>query len=204
MVRLLFAMPLALASVFMLFSLMAWMVGGQAKMVSDSKPPLAFDMVMTEQESATQRKIRQAPKKPETPQAPSPQSPVAAQNVSQPVTPQTMAMSLDTAVSGIEIAAPEFGEIVANQQAMPLYRVEPNYPQKALKRGAEGYVVMSFTIDPQGRPVDIEIIEANPRRLFEREARKALARWKYQAKVMDGKAVAQPGQTVKLEFKIER
>ncbi len=33
---------------------------------------------------------------------------------------------------------------------------------------------------------------------------RALRKWKYQAKVIDGQAVEQPGQTVKLEFKINQ
>lgn len=87
---------------------------------------------------------------------------------------------------------------------MPLYRVEPRYPARAMKQGAEGYVVMSFTIDTQGRPTDVKVIEAKPRRLFEREATRALKKWKYQPKVLDGKAIEQIGQTVRLEFKIQK
>ena len=66
------------------------------------------------------------------------------------------------------------------------------------------YVVMKFTIDPTGKPTDIEVVEANPPRVFEREAMRALRSWKYQPKVEDGTAQSQPGQTVKLEFQLEK
>lgn len=113
-------------------------------------------------------------------------------------------LNLDTAVSGLAINVPTFSDFGSNQQAMPLYRVEPRYPSRAMKQGLEGYVVMSFTIDQQGRPTDINVIEANPRRVFEREAMQALRKWKYQPKVVDGKSIAQVGQTVRLEFKLEK
>ncbi|MEZ9547650.1 energy transducer TonB, partial [Vibrio crassostreae] len=64
--------------------------------------------------------------------------------------------------------------------------------------------IMSFTIDETGRPMDIQVTDANPRRMFEREAMRALKKWKYQPKVVDGKAIAQVGQTVKLEFKLAK
>jgi protein TonB len=63
---------------------------------------------------------------------------------------------------------------------------------------------MSFTIDETGQPTDIEVLEAEPKRVFEREAIRALRNWKYQPKLVDGKAVTQPGQSVKLEFKLAK
>ncbi len=77
-------------------------------------------------------------------------------------------LDLNTPVDGLAINAPLLSDFGSNQQAMPLYRVEPRYPAKALGRGAEGHVIMSFTIDETGRPVDIQVTDANPRCMFER------------------------------------
>jgi len=87
---------------------------------------------------------------------------------------------------------------------MPLHRVEPNYPAKALQRGVEGYVTLRFNIDELGKTRDIEVVDANPKRYFEREAMLALRNWKYQPKMVDGKAVVQTGLTVRLEFKLQK
>jgi len=87
---------------------------------------------------------------------------------------------------------------------MPLYRVEPRYPSRALKQGAQGWVKLSFSIDTLGRPIDIKVMDAKPRRLFERSAVKALRKWKYQPKLEEGKAIMQVNQTVTLEFKLAR
>ncbi|HIF9420794.1 TPA: TonB family protein [Photobacterium damselae] len=218
MLRVLMAFPLAILLAGGLFTFMAWMVDNGSRQEPESTPPLSFNMVMVEQESEVQRRQRVVPPKLEAPKPP----PQVMPSQSKPTSVSTLpvasisALGLDTSISGIAVSAPKFGKIEgaanlgaginvgSNQQAMPLYRVEPRYPARALKQGAEGYVVLQFTIDTQGRPSDISVVEAKPRRLFERDAMRALRKWKYQAKVIDGQAVEQPGQTVKLEFKINQ
>ncbi|MEZ9565142.1 energy transducer TonB [Vibrio artabrorum] len=206
MIRLFLALPLAGALGLALFSFMAWMVDNGHQRSADNRETLSFNMVMVEQEQQVQRRQRVVPEKPEMPEPP----PKAQASQSQAeVTPLNSmsslpSLNLDTSIDGLAINAPTFSDFGSNQQAMPLYRVEPRYPAKALKRGAEGYVMMSFTIDETGRPVDIQVTDANPRRMFEREAVRALKKWKYQPKVVDGKAIAQVGQTVKLEFKLAK
>ncbi|MFA0194542.1 energy transducer TonB [Vibrio artabrorum] len=206
MIRLFLALPLAGALGLALFSFMAWMVDNGHQRSADNRETLSFNMVMVEQEQQVQRRQRVVPEKPEMPEPP----PKAQASQSQvEVTPLNSmsslpSLNLDTSIDGLAINAPTFSDFGSNQQAMPLYRVEPRYPAKALKRGAEGYVMMSFTIDETGRPVNIQVTDANPRRMFEREAVRALKKWKYQPKVVDGKAIAQVGQTVKLEFKLAK
>nr|WP_253649417.1 energy transducer TonB [Vibrio tubiashii] len=166
---------------------------------------LSFNMVMVENEQDVQRRQRSVPEQPQAPEVPEQMPRSQANTQLTQVSPVAQPMlGLDTAIDGLAISAPTFGDFGVNQQAMPLYRVEPRYPTKALKRGAEGYVVMKFTIDPTGKPIDVEVVEANPKRMFEREAIRALKKWKYQPKVVDGGAIAQLGQTVRLEFKIAK
>ncbi|MGR5148119.1 energy transducer TonB [Photobacterium alginatilyticum] len=204
MLRLLIALPVALAMALGLFTFMAWMVDNGHRRAPEDKQFIAFDMVMVEQEREAQRRQRVAPEKPDTPEPPPEAVPTASQTTATTVAPMMPSLALDTAVSGLAINVPTFSDFGSNQQAMPLYRVEPRYPARAMKRGAEGYVVISFTIDPQGRPTDLKVQDAQPRRLFEKEAIRALRKWKYQPKIVDGKAIAQLDQTVRLEFKIQK
>ncbi|MBB1462520.1 energy transducer TonB [Vibrio splendidus] len=206
MIRLFLALPLAGALGLALFSFMAWMVDNGHQRSPDNSETLSFNMVMVEQEQEVQRRQRAVPEKPEMPEPPPEAKTSQSQAEVTPLNSMSSLPSLDlnTSVDGLAINAPTFSDFGSNQQAMPLYRVEPRYPAKALKRGAEGHVIMSFTIDETGRPVDIQVTDANPRRMFEREAMRALKKWKYQPKVVDGKAIAQVGQTVKLEFKLAK
>lgn len=203
--RLFIAVPIALCCAFAIFSFMAWMVDSGHRRAPEPSESLSFNMVMVENEQDVQRRQRSVPEQPKAPEVPE-QMPTSQANTQlTQISPVTQpSLGLNTAIDGLAISAPTFGDFGVNQQAMPLYRVEPNYPAKALKRGAEGYVIMSFTIDPTGKPVDIEVIEANPRRMFEREAVRALKKWKYQPKVVDGGSISQVGQTVRLEFKLAK
>lgn len=204
MFRLFMALPIAVAISIALFSLMAWMVdnGNQGK--PEASENLSFTMMMVEPESDTQRRQRSVPEQPKPPELP----PEAKVSQSQsdlssilPVTPMSSS-GLDTAINGLKISAPTFGSFKSNQQAMPLYRVEPRYPSRALKRKIEGYVIMSFSIDETGKPFNVEVQEANPKRMFDRDAVRALKQWKYQPKLVEGKAIVQKSQTVRLEFKL--
>ncbi|MGR6861213.1 energy transducer TonB [Aliivibrio salmonicida] len=194
---------LAIVMTLALFSFMAWMTM-QPKNAAVSSEILQFDVVMVEPNAESQRRIRQLPEPPKTPSVPSSKSSLSSSvaNVA-PLENNTMP-SIDVGDIGLNVAVslPSFDGLGQNQQAMPLYRVEPKYPSRALKRKMEGYVILRFTIDEQGKPVDIESIEAEPSRLFVRPAIQALRQWKYQPKLREGKAITQPGQTVTLEYRL--
>ncbi|CAK2032452.1 energy transducer TonB [Vibrio crassostreae] len=206
MIRLFLALPLAGALGLALFSFMAWMVDNGHQRSPDDSETLSFNMVMVEQEQEVQRRQRAVPEKPEMPEPPPEAQTSQPQAEVTPLNSMSSLPSLDlnTSIDGLAINAPTFSDFGSNQQAMPLYRVEPRYPAKALKRGAEGFVTLSFTIDETGRPTDIQVTDANPRRMFEREAVRAMKKYKYQPKVVDGKATPQFGQTFTFEFKLAK
>ncbi|EGQ9109506.1 energy transducer TonB [Vibrio alginolyticus] len=204
--RLLLALPASLLISVSLFSFMAWMVDKGNQRAPEASEAVRFDMVMVENEADVQRRQRSVPEQPEPPQAPEPMDLSQADTQMEPMSQMTpvSALGLNTALEGIAISAPNLKGTMGNQQALPLYRVDPRYPSKALKRKVEGYVIMRFTIDATGRPKDIEVIEAEPERMFEREAIRALKKWKYQPKVEDGVSIEQFGQTAKVEFKLAK
>ncbi|MCS0356513.1 energy transducer TonB [Vibrio diabolicus] len=204
--RLLLALPASLLISVSLFSFMAWMVDKGNQRAPEASEAVRFDMVMVENEADVQRRQRSVPEQPEPPQAPEPMDLSQADTQMEPMSQMTPVsdLGLNTALEGIAISAPNLKGTMGNQQALPLYRVDPRYPSKALKRRVEGYVIMRFTIDATGRPKDIEVIEAEPQRMFEREAIRALKKWKYQPKVEDGVSIEQYGQTAKVEFKLAK
>ncbi len=209
--RLVLALPFALMSALALFIFMAWMVNSEPSGIKDAEPAMMFDMVMQEPEQQTQRRQRQAPKPPEVPAQPQAIQPTTAQVASSAQIDANLALNMDMAFSdyGVSINMPSLDGVGADQigqqqQAMPLYRVEAQYPARALQRRMEGFVVMTFTINEQGQPEDIEVLQAEPSKIFVRPAVQALRNWKYQPKLEAGKAVKQPNQQVKIEFKISQ
>ncbi|CCO45737.1 TonB2 [Vibrio nigripulchritudo SOn1] len=204
MKRLFLALPVAFIVSASLFYFMAWMVSSQNGKLEESKPSVMFDLVMQEPEANVQRRQRELPEPPKLPDQPKP-LPTSTPNVAKAQVPQTLtAPKLALANLGVAVSMPSLDGIGQDQQALPLYRVEPRYPPRAQKRRMEGYVVLSFTIDEQGRPEDINLVEVHPNKIFVREAMNALKRWKYQPKLEGGKAVKQLDQRVKIEFKMSK
>lgn len=91
----------------------------------------------------------------------------------------------------------------ASGEVLPLVRIEPQYPRKAAMSGTQGWVLLKFDITPTGAVEGVKVLEAKPRRVFNSAAKRALLKWKYRPKVIDGKPVSQTGNKVKIEFKLE-
>jgi protein TonB len=61
-----------------------------------------------------------------------------------------------------------------------LSRVEPDFPTEALRAGVErGTVKARLTLDGTGQVTRVDIVEANPRRIFDRAVTRALSQWRY-------------------------
>ena len=61
-------------------------------------------------------------------------------------------------------------------------RIEPEFPREALKAGADkGHVKARMTVDGAGEVVRVEILEAEPRRVFDRTVVRTLSQWKFNA-----------------------
>jgi protein TonB len=73
----------------------------------------------------------------------------------------------------------------------------------AMRKGIQGWVQLAFDINEIGKVVNITIIDSKPKRIFDKAARRALGKWKYQAKSVDGKSVLQTNRTVQLDFTID-
>ncbi|OOF20670.1 energy transducer TonB [Salinivibrio sp. IB574] len=207
MKRWLISMPVALVFTLGLFMLMALMVGHSTQRPQEKSTSMSIDIFMQEPDTDVQRRQRTVPERPKPPEMPDAPTPVTQTQSTASAQPDMPTLNLQTNIQGVMVQAPSLGDLSVmqgpnNQQAMPLFRVEPNYPPRAMRRGLEGYVVVRFTISPSGRPQDLSVVEANPPRVFEREALRALRKWKYEPKVVNGEAVAQPGQQIKLEFNL--
>ena len=88
------------------------------------------------------------------------------------------------------------------REAKLLQRVTPEYPPEAERRGLEGSVDLSFTIDPEGKVTDVIVDHSEPSDIFDRAAASAVRRWRYEPKLMDGTPIEQHTQ-VHLVFKLD-
>lgn len=84
----------------------------------------------------------------------------------------------------------------------PVYRIQPQYPQNALRRGIEGFVVLEFDVDEAGRPLNIVVSYAEPERVFNNSAMKAVEKWRYDPIGESGQPEYKKNVLARLTFKI--
>lgn len=200
--RLIVSVLLGAAITFALFVLMAELISNSQRPPEESAPTPIIDIVMDEPDSSTEMRQRVPPPPPPPPQQPpkvQPQEPDAAE-------PDAGDMSfnmpgVDIGGASIDIGGP--GAMQRDGEATPIVRIEPRYPIQAARDGKEGWVRLSFTINEVGGVDDVTVIEAEPKRIFDREAKRALRKWKYKPKIVDGKPQKQFNMKVQLDFKLE-
>ena len=95
-----------------------------------------------------------------------------------------------------------FNAGLSDRDALPLVRVDPEYPPQARQRRLEGWVQVQFTISTAGSVKDAVVVKSS-HSLFERNAVQAVNKWKYQPQLRGGKPAESPGQQVVLRFKME-
>ncbi len=89
--------------------------------------------------------------------------------------------------------------------AKVISRNPPRYPTRALERNLEGWVSISFTIDTDGVPKDITIIDSEPSNIFDNAAITSVETWRFSPAMNE--ATKQPVESsidaTKLQFKID-
>ena len=106
-----------------------------------------------------------------------------------------------TVASDTSVAGPG-GMNIAEGDYLPIVRVAPVYPARALARGIEGYVDMEFTVTTTGTVIN-PIVVFSTSGLFNRAAERAVLKFKYKPRVVDGQPVEVPGVRTRITFKIE-
>ena len=92
----------------------------------------------------------------------------------------------------------------SDRDVIPLVRVNPDYPQRALSRGLEAWVQVQFTITPAGTVKDAIVVAAEPADVFNEAALKAIERWRYNPKVENGASVERVGVQTRIVFQLSQ
>jgi protein TonB len=188
-----------------LFYFMSTLISGSKKQPDPNEMGSVVDFIRVKQEEQVKTRDRAKPKEPPPPKKP-PQKPkldVASQDKpqSQDLNMRTPKMA-DSLKGGMgPYLGGGGGGPSGDAEEMPIVRINPQWPQKARIRGIEGYVTVSFTITKTGSIRDVEVVDANPPRIFNRVVKKAVLRWKYKPKYVDGQPVERT-QQVTLDFKL--
>lgn len=130
------------------------------------------------------------------------QSVVAGLTVAAETAPATV--SVPAAAQGPKTSegVPE-GTGTISTDVIPLVRIPPAYPQRAASRRIEGWVKIEFTITTTGTVTDAVVVDSKPAAMFDRAALDAIKKWKFKAKIVEGKAVEQRALQI-LQFKLSK
>ncbi len=213
----------------LLFALMLSMVNPPRSEVTDDPVAIANFVRMDNRNESTATRSRQQapqppqPKAPQTPTPPTPSMVTPSANLPKLDLPLP---NIDTGVSVASAPAPSLAGLTAasapaappapaapsadetasqsgpEQEVMPLNDVRPEYPYRARQRGIEGHIKLAFTITAAGKVENIRVMEASPPNVFDREARRAAARWRFAPRTENGSAVSR--EAVKtLHFRLQ-
>ena len=158
-----------------------------------------LDFVRVKKDTSTETKKRELPDKPKPPETMPPPPSMT------PPTKQVKAPTPKIAVPNIKVplniaggpyigafsAAPVTASVLNYAQVAPLVRIPPRYPRSASRRNIEGVVKVAFTITADGRVENPKVLSASPPGMFDKAAIKAIKKWKFNPKIVDGQAVEQ-------------
>ena len=195
-----------------LFYLMQYLIQGADSALTDDKIGNLVDFVRVKQDQQLETKQRK-PKKPPPPDEPPPDVP--PQNFNVAVDSAGFNMSnVDLSVS-VDVGGGGFG--ISDGEYLPIVKVQPQYPRRALSRGLAGYVIVEFTVTAQGTVKDPFVVENcghipnarspeecvdKPNSVFDSSAVKAALKFKYKPKVIDGNPVETTGVQNKITFEL--
>lgn len=159
------------------------------------------DFVRVEREEVIQRREIK-PRKPQTPEQPPP-NPPSPQMDDLEAGVETIAIPAASVNTQIELTGGGFSLGVGEGDYLPIVKVAPIYPQRALIRGIEGYCVVEFTVTKLGKVREPRIIESRcTSSLFHRASLQASLKFKYKPRIIDGVAIDVPGVLNKFTFEI--
>lgn len=201
MPRILIAIALAVVVTFGLFFLMQSLIASGDGELKEAKKGNVLDFVRVKQEETVQQKDRK-PRKPPKPKDPPPQM----------QTPQMEQSDPNAEGSGVDFTADVASDVSldgglalesGDGEYLPITKVQPVYPRRALSRGIEGYVIVEFTVTKVGSVRDPVVVEANPENIFNQAALDAAKKFKYKPRVVNGEPTEVAGVQNKITFKLD-
>lgn len=191
-----------------LFVVMHALIVGRGGAQSAGPSGQIVDMVRVRETEQLRTKQRARPKKPPPPKAPPPPPRLRLTD-----TPKPERQLARLRMPKIELPAAAGGgpylgqwnpgDAAAEGEAVPIVRIDPQWPRQALEEGTEGFVRVEVLIGTDGATKDVRVLESAPARLFVRNALRAVRRWKFKPRIVDGTPVERWATTT-IEFKMER
>ncbi len=202
--RQIIAFVLAFAVSVGLFLLMASMIDAKDIEKAEGSDLSGVEFVRLKRELEVKVKEREIPKKPPPPDKPPPPPKLEMESPDQPQQdlPDLQIPNLDlpsAGGTGPNMAGYAIGvDSKGNRGLIPKVQVPPMYPRQAAIEGIEGSVTFDLLVGKDGSVVEANVVEFT-NRLFVRPAQRAIFRWKFEPRLIEGEPVEQRDKWV-MEF----
>ncbi|MDH5465399.1 MAG: energy transducer TonB, partial [Thiovulaceae bacterium] len=192
--------------VFLIFVLISTLIRTTDTFPHVSSSP-AFDFIRHQKDSDLEYKNRKRPEKPKPKkELPLPKIKLQQEAIKPQLKIQAFKLpklSLVNQFKGDLLVGANVGNL--SMEVIPLVRISPIYPKRALRMRQEGSVTLSFTINPNGTVRNVKVKSSKPKRIFDAAAIRSLKKWKFKPKLQNGKPVSQQGeQTIVFSLKGEQ
>jgi len=199
-VRMVFGIVIGVVVTAALFWFMQYLIETADRELNEGASGHLVDFVRLKRDESIQRR-QLKPKKPPPPDAPPPQPPTPQLDSLDP-NAEKIAISAAPVETDIEMSG-GFSLGVGEGDYLPIVKVAPIYPQRALSRSIEGYCVVQYTVTKNGTIRDPFVVEDQcTSSLFHRASIQASLKFKYKPRVLDGQAVEVPGVQNKFTYEI--
>ncbi len=200
LVRLAIGVVLGLTVTLSLFWLMQYLIATADRSLNEDTAGSLVDFVRIKRDESIQRR-QLKPKKPPPPEAAPPQPPTPQLDDLNP-NAEKIAIAAVPVETDIQMTG-GFSLGVGEGDYLPIVKVAPIYPNRALTRGVEGFCVVQYTVTSLGTTKDPFVVESQcTSSLFHRASINAALKFKYKPRIIDGEAVEVPGVQNKFTYEI--
>lgn len=201
-------------TVALFYLMQALIAGGRSPMTKNESIQLVnFVRIKQQMHVETKQLEPKQPPPPDQPPPPMHQSfqPETVSNVGYSMSPPDMKVQSPIQGGGFSISDSDY---------LPLVKVEPIYPQRAISLGLSGWVIVRFTVTPMGTVTQPVVLQNcawiqpphaqggechdSPNPVFNSASIRAALKFKYKPRIIDGKPIATEGVENKITFDLTR
>jgi len=194
--ELLLTVTLSFVFTFSVFYLIQSLISRSADLNNDKDKINYIEFIRIKQNDNLEERTRTLPEKPPKPKRP-PQPEVEIDETKPPPM-QNIDIDIPDFALPTDFKGAFLGDVSnlgsGTSQLIPLVKIAPRCPPEAAINGIDGSVVLNLLVNEKGKVVNVTLVSAKPARIFNKEASRAVRRWQFKPKTIDGVAVSQTGQ----------
>ena len=193
---------LSLIAAFLVFLLMQFLISSNFTKKDKDSDISYLEFIRIKSDDDLQARDRRIPDKPKLEKRPPPPPDIELQKDETLMKPD-----LDIDLPDFNIPTDFSGAFLgkmddlgkSSSSLIPMLKVAAKCPLVALEGGIDGKVSLYLVVDSAGKVITARVTRSTPSKIFNKEATKAIRRWQFKPKVVNGIPVEQAG-TLEMEF----